>query len=297
MSAASTLGFDPMDHEFRPCPLDGSRSPCPALNALANHGFISRRGRRLSFFEVVGAIVLVYNLSYPLACLLTLAGFITCGRVSLWRRPSIPRWKHSSFLLWLLIPLLLPIKVALCFVPRFLLDLSSLSRRGTLKIAHDASFVHPNSVPSVAPDPTLLMDLLEYSSGRRDIDGTFRGGLGLIDIARFHARRVDLAPHPLSDFHLQISLGECALTWEVLRGHQCYTGSEEHDRRACMLKGRVNGVVPVTRLQQWFGEERLPDGWWDVGGVRPRRPVGIIRARFVANFIGALALKSSRSKP
>lgn len=313
MSASSTLGFDPSDYEFRPCPANGSRSPCPALNSLANHGFMfvlfsykqisasfiplwrSRDGRNLTFLEVVHAIVLVYNLTYPLAFLLTTTGFITCGHILLWRPlTTTPQGKYNGFLQWPLSLVLLPINVALCFYPRFVLDLSSLSRRGTFKITHDASFVHPDCVPSVVPSTTLLEELLEYSTGRRDQDGASRKGLSLVDIAEFHTRRVELAPSILSNIHRQISLGECALTWEALRGHQCYSGSDDHDKSTCKLKRGIDGVIPVSRIHQWFGEERLPDGWWDVEGVRPKDSVGVIRARFLADLVGELASGTSR---
>ncbi|KAG0139664.1 hypothetical protein CROQUDRAFT_726489 [Cronartium quercuum f. sp. fusiforme G11] len=44
-----------------------SRSPCPAINALANHGIIKRSGRNLSFHEIASAISRTYNLSPTLA--------------------------------------------------------------------------------------------------------------------------------------------------------------------------------------------------------------------------------------
>jgi hypothetical protein len=51
------------------------------------------------------------------------------------------------------------------------------------------------------------------------------------------------------------------------------------------------GFVPISRLEQWFGEERLPDNWWnsDGSGVRPKKTVGLVETRKLANFIGQLA--------
>ncbi|OJA10614.1 hypothetical protein AZE42_05708, partial [Rhizopogon vesiculosus] len=49
--------------EFKP-PLEGaSRCSCPALNAMANHGIISRSGRGISFVELNHHIRATYNFS------------------------------------------------------------------------------------------------------------------------------------------------------------------------------------------------------------------------------------------
>ena len=252
----------------------------------------------------------MYNFSYPLAIFITTGGFLTCGHLTLGHGPKSSispffdpaQWTLRDFLL---LPITIPLWIMHYFViPRLVLDLSSLSRRGNFKIAHDGAFVHPNGGPSTTPDSSLLREMLEYASTARDVAGKPRGGMGLIDIARFHALRVQSVSnnppsstspkHGISNLHMQIIQGECALTWETLRGHQCRDSDvEDHDRQKCMLKGRIDGFIPTSRLEQWFGEERLPDGWWDVGGVRPRKPVGLLRTRVTANFIGTLARKSS----
>ncbi|KAG1729478.1 Chloroperoxidase [Suillus paluster] len=53
--------------EFRPPQETDSRSACPGLNAMANHGIISRTGRGLSFVEVTHQIPATYNFS-PTMC-------------------------------------------------------------------------------------------------------------------------------------------------------------------------------------------------------------------------------------
>ncbi|KAF9780107.1 Cloroperoxidase [Thelephora terrestris] len=55
------------------------RSPCPALNALANHGYINRDGRNITVHALVEAMHEVYSLTKPLAYLLALAGVLLCG--------------------------------------------------------------------------------------------------------------------------------------------------------------------------------------------------------------------------
>ncbi|KAF8153922.1 hypothetical protein B0H34DRAFT_661502 [Crassisporium funariophilum] len=263
-----------VDHEFRRSQPGGSRSPCPALNALANHGYISREGTGIKFWELTKVMVDVYNITYPLAILLSLAGFITCGKVS---SPPIEPMKSRSAsnsrnswkeklvkpIQRLLKPLTSLLRVS------WTLDLGWLTQRGASKIAHDASLVHPSGVTSTAPDAKLLEDVLSYASTVRGPDGALKNGLDLRDIAHLHAGRVQSALTPLSNLHRQIAFGECGLIWE-------------------MLKGR-DSVVPTARLQQWLGEERLPDGWWDKDGVRPKIPVGLFRARKTADMVGAMA--------
>ena len=153
------------------------------------------------------------------------------------------------------------------------LNLGSLAQRGRWKIAHDSSFVHLNGSPSTAPDPTLVQKLLEHAVRTG-------GGFNLRDIAVFHLTRVRSATEPLDDLHSRIALGECALAWEML----CAPGNGP------AISGA--GFVPISRLEQWFGEERLPDNWWgdDGGGVRPKKAVGLVETRRLAEFIGQLAI-------
>lgn len=49
--------------EYRPPKETDSRCSCPALNAMANHGIISRSGREISFVEVGHHIRATYNFS------------------------------------------------------------------------------------------------------------------------------------------------------------------------------------------------------------------------------------------
>ncbi|KAJ7656221.1 Chloroperoxidase [Mycena rosella] len=202
---------------------DTQRSPCPALNALANHGYIPRNGTEIPFSQLLHAVKAVYNLSLPLALLLTVVGYATCGTFSL----------HTM---------------------SWTLTLADLSARGWNKIAHDASLVHPSGIPSHAPDPALLANLL----------GAADAGMTLKGLAAVHAARERDLARPLDGLHGQIAFGECALTWLVLRNP-------------------TTGVVERDALAQWFGEERLPTGWWEE--PRPRTPVGLRQARKTAGQV------------
>ncbi|KAF2769284.1 Cloroperoxidase [Teratosphaeria nubilosa] len=66
------------EHAFQaPGPTD-QRGPCPALNALANHGYISRDGTA-SLLGVVPAIVEVYNMGIDVTLVLAVMGVVFSG--------------------------------------------------------------------------------------------------------------------------------------------------------------------------------------------------------------------------
>ncbi|OBZ70178.1 Aromatic peroxygenase [Grifola frondosa] len=72
------------DHAFSP-PLPGdSRSPCPALNTLANHGFLPHDGRNMSVAQLVKAVEEGYNISAPFAWVLAAGGVMRCGKGGNW---------------------------------------------------------------------------------------------------------------------------------------------------------------------------------------------------------------------
>ncbi|KAE9038646.1 hypothetical protein PR003_g5583 [Phytophthora rubi] len=52
---------------FKNSPAKNHRSPCPALNALANHGYLPRDGKNVSPLLLQAALVEVYNLDKSLA--------------------------------------------------------------------------------------------------------------------------------------------------------------------------------------------------------------------------------------
>ncbi|GIJ91753.1 hypothetical protein Asppvi_010725 [Aspergillus pseudoviridinutans] len=58
-----------------PSPATDSRSPCPALNALANHGILPRSGKHISYKHLSHAIQHAYNLAPSLADQLTASAY------------------------------------------------------------------------------------------------------------------------------------------------------------------------------------------------------------------------------
>ncbi|KAK5723290.1 hypothetical protein LTR15_004987 [Elasticomyces elasticus] len=54
-------GGEPQGHEWQPAGPFDSRSPCPGLNALANHGWLPRSGRDISYEDIQYAAANAYN--------------------------------------------------------------------------------------------------------------------------------------------------------------------------------------------------------------------------------------------
>lgn len=226
----------------------------------------------ISFFELVSALKHVYNISYPLGFFLTSVAFCVSGTVTFSSKRNMSASSDSMFS-WARrsVP-----------VPHWSLNLASLAERGDWKIAHDGSMVHPNAVPSHAPDRNLLNVFLAFASRRQG--SCHPPGLSLVDLARYHEKRVKELPCPLSKFHEKIALGECALSWAVMRRHtlaerRSGDNSDEHEE-----------IITEDVLKTWFGAERLPEDWWSEGGSRPIEPIGMRevrrRADDVAKWIG-----------
>jgi len=220
------------DYAFKSAGPTDSRSPCPALNALSNHSILPHDGRDLSILQVTRAIKQVYNLSFPLALLLTLGGFLLCGHAF-----------HTK------------------------LHLHDLAKHN--KVEHDGSLVHDNAGAGNRWAPTsvnrgLLDELITEgitAAHQNGHDGHEKNatttpidsgeGLTLYSFALARTRRDTTLTKPLSFLHRTFARGESAFTLLTL--------------------GDARGVVSPSLLRTWFGEERLPDGWtgnltgWKVG--------------------------------
>lgn len=138
----------------------------------------------------------------------------------------------------------------------YTLDLADLAKISRFSIAHYAAFVHPNH-PSHSPDPELLKDFVGYAQEKN--------GLNLNDLAAMRVQREsilnrELGPGKMGTLHEQVALGESSLAWLIMGQRE---GEEDK--------------IPVSRIRQWFGEERLPDGWWQ--GGKPSKTIGLIQAR------------------
>ncbi|KAF8439682.1 Chloroperoxidase [Boletus edulis BED1] len=63
-------------HSFCPPQPGDIRSPCPALNTLANHGFLPRNGKNIGVFDIIKGLREGYKLSAVLAYFLAFSGVL-----------------------------------------------------------------------------------------------------------------------------------------------------------------------------------------------------------------------------
>lgn len=107
---------------------------------------------------------------------------------------------------------------------------------------------------SIEVDRSLLQDLLNRAAPGH--------GLTLQDFAQRRVEREATLQTPLSRTQSRVAIGESAMTWLLLKDK--------------------NGEVPVEALAQWYGEERLPDGF-----QRPVRSIGFKETHHSADVIKA----------
>lgn len=130
----SSLSFMSSDSSHEYIRGTEGRSPCPALNALANHGYLPRDGKNIGIMQLVSAITSVYNVSYSVAFALATGGMYMCGS-------------------------------------GFSLNLEDL--RAHNSIEHDASMVHRDldetggTLPSNKPDTELIQAVIDLSDGKK----------------------------------------------------------------------------------------------------------------------------------
>jgi Peroxidase, family 2 len=149
-----------------------SRSPCPALNTMANHGLLPRDGNGITLFSLTRSVRDTYHLTWPLALFLGLTGFVL---LKIW-------WK---------------------------VDLHDYAEHN--RVEHDASLVHEDAPlgpkPTFAPtEPdTLLLNLFFKDSA----DGRV---LTIADIARARVRREAIyKPGTVSFTYKALALGEISM--------------------------------------------------------------------------------------
>ena len=230
-------------HAFIPPQAGDIRSPCPALNTMANHGYMcvvfffiimsncehilfyflttiaiqflsARDGKNISAMDVVRGLMSCYGLSTPCAMFLSFVGFLILrkfGRINLY---EIGR--HNA-------------------------------------IEHDASLVHHDTPEGEAFAPIeidqSLVDALvsDVKPSLPEIaassNPTAKFLMNYEDVARARVRREGQC-RPVDSVHAEIARGEMAIilgVWEV------------------KTENKVG--VPVDYMKRWIGEERLPDEW------------------------------------
>ncbi|KAJ7140587.1 Chloroperoxidase [Mycena crocata] len=174
-------------YEYRAPTASDVRSVCPAINAMANHGYIPRDGKNISAYAIFSGLRACYGLSTPLAAFLTAGGWILIKRIR-----SIA--------------------------------LSDLGLHNAIE--HDASVVHLDCPPGQIDAPvTIQPGLLDEFAA--DVVKAASVGAGREleeaevvvtghDIVRTRLRRERLSK-PLDAMHAEIARGEMAIilgVWE-----------------------------------------------------------------------------------
>ncbi|KAJ7124311.1 Chloroperoxidase [Mycena epipterygia] len=84
-TAGKTCPVTGKSHEFLAPTAGDVRSVCPAINAMANHGYIPRDGKNITPFAIYRGLKACYGLSSPLSAFLTLGGWFLIKRYFLTR--------------------------------------------------------------------------------------------------------------------------------------------------------------------------------------------------------------------
>jgi len=158
-SAAAVLNM--ADHPFLAPTETDSRSPCPCLNSLANHGFIPHDGKAITADNLKQNLMSVYGLTFALATGLIESGWQACGKFTAGKKAPT--------------------------------DLREFAKHN--KIEHDVSLAHADAAPGeeyapVTTDQGILQDLISRSA-----DGQI---LTLEEVSQFRVAHEDVAPVPLS---------------------------------------------------------------------------------------------------
>ena len=148
----------------------------------------------------------------------------------------------------------------------FTVDLEDFARHNLIE--HDASLTRANALPDgryapVAVDKELLQNLLDSAKDRDYL--TFE------DLVRVRAARDQTLATPLGKMHGAISRGEVALTLQTL--------------------GDSEGRVSKQFIRQWFGEDRLPEGW-----LKPANTTGLVSTTKLSNRVGDLVKEVPSTK-
>ncbi|KZT19742.1 Cloroperoxidase [Neolentinus lepideus HHB14362 ss-1] len=222
-------------HAFIPPTSSDSRSPCPALNTLANHGYLPHDGKNITPSQLVHALKSAYGATTPLAWVLTYGGYFLLRNpppTSLTLAPSsVSHFAHIANSLPTLPQLLAP------------LDLADLALHN--HIEHDASLAHSNAAPHSLYAPTstnhtLLEQLFAFA--------TLNDAFTLSSIARARVLREYQTNNSIDAFHAEIARGEVALVLGIF-------GSALTD------VGNLDEGIDMHLFRAWFGENRLPERW------------------------------------
>ncbi|GJE97276.1 chloroperoxidase [Phanerochaete sordida] len=224
-------GADP--HAFCPAQEGDSRAPCPAMNSMANHGYLPRDGKGVTADIIVDALMAAFRLSKPLAWALT------HGALLLLDQGSAP------------------------------FELHDLARHN--KVEHNASLYHPNAGPreEYAPlhgDAALLKEFFATSKDGRVMTAE---DVARVRVRREAATPIDFVHAELARGEMAIVLNmfnnpDAALHDE---GVPLQPRSSVSSFVRSLFGYKDTGAnrqldgVPIERMQYWFEHERLPPDW------------------------------------
>ncbi|KAI0312901.1 Chloroperoxidase [Amylostereum chailletii] len=160
------------EHMYIPPSPHARRSPCPALNTLANHGYLPRSGDHITPALLAGALHTGFGLTYTLAYFLSYVGFL----LQLGASAFTYGWEAS---------------------------LEDFARHG--RIEHDASLAHADASRGMLYAPCKVN--MERMAGFLEDAGQ---GIGLEDVARARVER-ERQSGGLDTLHGVIARGEMAL--------------------------------------------------------------------------------------
>ncbi|KLO13831.1 Cloroperoxidase [Schizopora paradoxa] len=215
------------------------RSPCPALNTLANHGFLPRNGRGLTASVLIKGLQDGYRVSYPLAAFLAYGGVLLLGQVVGFG--SDPSRDGVGF------------------------SLHDLARHD--RTEHDASITHPNTPAGdeyapIKQEPALFDAFVKEA---RPAPGPSQEGVlsyGTEDIARIRVRREAEPGTRIDAVRQEIGRGESALVLGIF-GFLPSGGNTSTDE-AKLPEEIIGGPYrfPLSIVESWWKEERFPTPDW-----------------------------------
>lgn len=206
-------------------PIKGqSRSPCPALNTLANHGYLPREGKSITQEMLVDGLHSAFNVDPKFVEKLAKQAF-----GGLFPVPALIRPKT--------------------------LDLETLAKNGV--IVHNASLTRPDMGPNYSPEvvPSMVEALLADSPNDWIYPRTILKTRERREAESKRARGDrSVGNTGLSVQAQTLAYGEAALLLLALNG----TGRDIPKNDPNM---RQWPVVPKKAMRTWLLEERLPDGF------------------------------------
>lgn len=238
----------PRRGDYAPPTPNDLRSPCPSLNALANHGYLPRDGRNVRASDFLNGLsqlglgsFLAYTLTHPV--FLERSQRDTKARSSWWSIISNP-FAHAFAAFGMRESGQEDSEGVAC------LNLDQLALHNVVE--HDVSLTRRDFAQgdNLAPQPDLIEELLASSINGETIT--------MDDFIKLRRRRYEQqkADNPKLEFQgiqVQITCGEVAMILKVFGN-----GNE----------------VPVNYVKALFQDERLPRGegwsrrrWWTLGLV------------------------------